>query len=167
MPWSIILTPWEKIVFYGFLRASEFVTATLIWQHIHLESDRHTVFIEQSKTNHYCCDHTITIYATGTSTCPVRAPRLYMEASTPSQTNSPVFKGDRFSPLDMQHLTIAIHHLLQNTHYNYQHYASHSFRSGAATTAAVAGIPDWLIKFLGRWRSKGAYILPQQCYSQY
>ena len=71
-----------------------------------------------------------------------------MEASAPSQANSPVFKGGRFSPLDRQHLTIAIHHLLQNTHYNYQHYASHSFRSSATTTAAAAaGILDWLMKF--------------------
>ena len=109
--------------------------------------------LEQSKTDPFHCGHTITIYAAGTSTCPVRALRLYMEASAPFQANSPVFKGDRFSLLDRQHLTIAICHLLQNTHYNYQHYGSHSFRSGAATTAAAAGIPDWLIKFLGRWRS--------------
>ena len=136
------------LAFYGFLRASELANAALIWQCIHLESDRYTVFIEQSKTDHFRCGHTITIYATGTSTCSVRALRLYMEASVPSQASSPVFKGGRFSPLDRQHLTIAIHNLLQNTHYNYQHYASYSFRSGAATTATAAGIPDWLIKFL-------------------
>ena len=39
------------LVFYGFLRASEFATAVLTWQHIHLESDRYTVFVEQSKTD--------------------------------------------------------------------------------------------------------------------
>lgn len=148
------------LAFYGFLRASEFATSNLLWQHIHLAGNRYTVFIQQSKTDPFRCGHTIAIHATGTSTCPVRALRLYAEATTPSQDNSPVFKGGRFSPLDRQHLTTTIRHLLQNTQYSHQHYTSHSFRSGAATTAAAAGIPDWLIKVLGRWRSNAyqAYI---------
>ena len=138
------------LAFYGFLRASQFATSTLIWQHIHLANDKYTVFIERSKTDPFRCGHIITIHETGTSTCPVRAFRLYAEANTPLQANTPVFKGRRFSPLDRQHLTTTIRHLLQNTQYNHQHYASHSFRSGATTTAAAAGIPDWLIKTLGR-----------------
>ena len=141
------------LAFYGFLRASEFATPNLTWQHIHLAADRYTVFIEQSKTDPFCSGHIIAIHATGTSTCPVRALRLYTEATTPLQDNKPVFKGGKFSPLDRQHLTKSIQHLLQNTQYSHQHYSSHSYRSGAATTAAAAGIPEWLIKILGRWRS--------------
>ena len=37
-------------------------------------------------------------------------------------------------------------------------YSGHSFRIGAATTAASAGIEDSLIKTLGRWEST-AYLL--------
>ena len=37
-------------------------------------------------------------------------------------------------------------------------YAGHSFRIGAATTAAACGIEDSLIKILGRWESS-AYQL--------
>ena len=38
-------------------------------------------------------------------------------------------------------------------------YSSHSLRIGAATTAAARGVPDWLLKALGRWES--------ECYQTY
>ena len=41
----------------------------------------------------------------------------------------------------------------------YNSLKGHSFRIGAASTAAAAGLPDWLIKVLGRW--------PSDCYQLY
>ena len=42
-------------------------------------------------------------------------------------------------------------------------YSGHSFRIGAATTAAVVGIEDSLIRTLGRWES-AAYLLYGGCH---
>ena len=56
-------------------------------------------------------------------------------------------------------LTSMLRSLLHKLGYNEDHYTDHSFRIGAATTAAAAGLPDWLIKTIVRW--------PSDCYQQY
>ena len=45
---------------------------------------------------------------------------------------------------------------------NSKHYAGHSFRAGAATTAAQRGVPEATIKALGRWES-AAYLTYISC----
>ena len=65
----------------------------------------------------------------------------------------PLYCGGRFDSLSWEQLTRALRNLLQLASYEQNQYGSHSFRIGAATTAAVAGLPAWLIKAMGRWSS--------------
>ena len=68
-----------------------------------------------------------------------------------------LFKAGRFSPLSRTHVIDVLRQLLQEAGYDSHVYSSHSFRIGAATTSAAAGLPPWLIKTLGRWNSN-AYV---------
>ena len=57
-----------------------------------------------------------------------------------------LYRGGCFNPLSREQLTRVLHNLAG---YEQNHYACHSFRIGAATTAAAAGLPAWLIKAMG------------------
>ena len=148
------------LAFYGFLRASEFTSSSLQWLDVQFSATTVAIDLRQSKTDPFRRGHTITIQATSTSTCPVRAINCFAELST--LRSGSVYYGGRFTPLSRDHLTEVLRHLLQQAGYQQCLYSSHSFRIGAATTAAAAGLPAWLIKSLGRW-SSDAYQTYIQC----
>ena len=79
--------------------------------------------------------------------------------------SGPLYYGGRFIPLSRDQLTSVLRCLLQQAGYQQDLYSSHSFRIGAATTVAAAGLPVWLIKALGRW-SSDAYQTYIQCSSE-
>ena len=91
------------------------------------------------------------------STCPERALQLYTGMVSPKPPNSYAFTAGTFKPLTHPKFTEVVWQLLTQAGQDPDNYASHSFRIGAATTAAAAGLPSWLIKALGRW-SSDAYL---------
>ena len=91
------------------------------------------------------------LQATSTSTCPVRAINLFAREST--EKSGPVYCGGRFNPLSREQLSDQLCNLLKKADYEHHLYASHSFRIGAATTAAAAGILAWLVKAMRGWSS--------------
>ena len=148
------------LAFYGFLRASEFTSSSLQWSDVQFSATTIAIDLRQSKTDPFRRGHTITIQATSTSTCPVQAINCFAELST--LRSGSVYYGGCFTPLSCDHLTDVLRRLLQQAGYQQCLYSNHSFRIGAATTAAVAGLPAWLIKSLGRW-SSDAYQTYIQC----
>ena len=66
----------------------------------------------------------------------------------------PFFRFSNGSPLTRESFVTKVRDaLLVAGIENPSHYAGHSFRIGAATTAAAAGVEDSIIKTLGRWES--------------
>ena len=160
------------LAFFGFLRASEFTcnsssfdpTVHLCLRDItfisNIESPNHMlVSIKQSKTDPFREGCTLTIARSTTSVCSVMAMRDYL-LQCKAAVSGPLFTFTNGKWLSRASLTRELRSTLQGCGLPADHYFTHSFRIGAATTAAAAaGVPPWLIKVLGRWSS--------DCYERY
>ena len=93
---------------------------------------------------------------TGNELCPVAATLAYMVQRGPGP--GPLFKFQDGKPLTRQRFVARAREALSSAGVDCSAYSGHSFRSGAATTAAKCGVSDAMIKMLGRWKSS-AYQL--------
>jgi hypothetical protein len=122
----------------------------------------HEVFlqlrIKASKTDPFRASATITIGSNSGIYCPVRALQTYLSRASTDYAG-PLFCYSNGVPLSRSQFTKELRTLLVQGGYRPAHYAGHSFRIGAATTAASHGLPHWLIQTLGRWSS--------DCYLRY
>ena len=82
--------------------------------------------------------------------CPISAILAYLHLREPS--SGPLFIDTHGRPLTRSRLSSFIQSVLQGAVISGQ-FSGYSFRIGAATTAAQCGIPDHLIKTMGRWTS--------------
>ena len=110
------------------------------------------VEIKASKTDPFHKGMSLIIGQTLQTICPVRAMKEYLDI-LPRTWTGPLFTYSNGRRLTRQHLTSDLRTLFGRLGLNSSHYAGHSFRIGAATSAAVLGLPSWLIKTLGRWTS--------------
>ena len=83
--------------------------------------------------------------------CPVSAALSYMAIRGPAP--GPFFYFQDGNPLTKSRFVIAVQDILHQMGLDQSLYAGHSFRIGAATAAAQAGVEDSTIKALGRWSS--------------
>ncbi|CAH3020177.1 unnamed protein product [Porites evermanni] len=117
-----------------------------------------TLHLKASKTTPYRQGCSLLIAPSHRSVCAVRALRKYLALRLTSGT-SPLYVFQSGNYLIRAKVTTIIRTLLQWLGISSELYASHSFRIGAATSAAEAGLPPWLIQTLGRWSSN--------CYTLY
>jgi hypothetical protein len=166
---SIMFWAAMTLAFFGFLRLGELTCNCKFNPETHLKPDdvlfssesqpNNAMFvrIKESKTDPFRSGQTITIGSSNTPLCPVVAMKNCL-ALRPT-TVGPLFVNSLGKPLTKQELTRKTRQLLSQAGFQVSNFAGHSYRIGAATTAASARLPPWLIKTLGRWSS--------DCYERY
>ena len=148
--------------FFAFLRCSEFTYPGInqFCPRFDLSTDcvsflpslaspqQMSVFLKASKTDVYRQGHTLVIACCPSLVCTVTAMRNYFLAA---RLHRPLFSFQSGRLLTRS----AVVHLLQDASHPaglpYKSLKGHSFRIRAASTAATAGLPHWLIRVLGRW----------------
>lgn len=154
--------------FFGFLRSGE-VTVSSVSDYdpeAHLSEgdvalDRLSnpsvvrVHIKASKTDPFRKGVFVFLGTSGNDLCPVAAVSAYLAIR--GRDPGPFFRFQSGAPLSRELLVKHIREALKAKGFDESKYAGHSFRIGAATTAAAVGLEDSLIKTLGRWESS-AYL---------
>lgn len=154
--------------FFGFLRSGEATVPSLSGYdpQVHLSIGDVSVdsnssptavrlHIKASKTDPFRLGVHIFLGKTNSPLCPVTALLSYI--SKRGLSPGPLFKHGNNRPLTRDTFVQEVKSALGTAGYDSSCYAGHSFRIGAATTAAAAGVEDCLIKTLGRWQST-AYL---------
>ena len=147
--------------FFGFLRAAEFTVNTTNDPSIHLtvqdlqvdaEENPSSLYIhiKSSKTDPFRQGCFIYLGHGQASLCPIAAIMSYLHLRGSSQ--GPLFIDSTGQPLTRVRLSSFLQSTIAAAGIPGQ-FSGHSFRIGAATMAAQHGIPDHLIKTMGRWTS--------------
>lgn len=110
------------------------------------------IHLKVSKTDQERKGVSIFIGKTGDDICPVAALTAYL--ATQNRSEGPLFQFKDRTPLTKDKFIQHVRAALSVAGYDPSLYAGHSFRIGAATTAAERGIEDSTIKALGRWKSE-------------
>ena len=152
------------VAFFGFLRVGELTapsdasydsTVHLSLSDIAVDNPAAPtiirVAIKQSKTDPFRHGVNIFLGRTCTDLCPVAALLNYLVAR--GSEPGPLFRFRDGRCLTRQRLVLAVKKALQQAGVEQSKYNGHSFRIGAATTAAANGLEDSIIKTLGRWKS--------------
>ena len=156
--------------FFAFLRCGEFTVRKrfnpaldLTFANVHIEADIQTAFInlQASKADPFRQGVSIQLFCTDREVCPVHSLVAYRRerCKFPSSSSSPFFLQEDGAALSRVFFVGKLKEVLSRLSLDPSLYNGHSFRIGAATTAAAAQVEDHLIQTLGRWSSN--------CYSRY
>ena len=125
------------------------------------------IFIESNKTDQYRDGTWVTIARTDSKTCPVGIVERYIKlADISGSPDLHFFRGisrskngvklRRQGSLSYTRMRELLLEKLSQLGLDPKNFGLHSLRSGGASAAANAGVPDRLFKRHGRWKSENA-----------
>ena len=166
---GIMLWAAATLCFFGFLRSGEITipsdsefddTAHLTFRDVAIDRlqapSMLSVRIKASKTDPFRVGVDVVV---GKVDGRCAQSQLYWDTYWPEEPGQvPLFRFEDGKPLTRIRLVEKVQRALQVAGVLSKPYSGHSFRIGAATTAARVGVEDSTIKMLGRWRSN-AYQL--------
>ena len=168
-PDNLMLWAASTTAFFGFCRSGEVTTGSddKFDPHIHLSfkdlvadnpsaPSMISILIKQSKTDQERKGMKIIIGKTDDDLCPVAALLTYLNVR--GSHPGPLFVWKSGTPLSKIKFVEEVRLALEAAYLPAKDFAGHSFRIGAATTAASAGLSDSAIQTLGCWKSS-AYLL--------
>ena len=153
MLWAAVTT-----AFFGFLRSSEYVSqqilkfdpeTTLCFEDVSYHHPNIHIHIKASKTDPFRQGCTVRLSPSDADVCPVRNLLLYINQHPIK--SGPLFTYSDNTLLTRRRLNSVLKSALPSS--TNSPVSTHSLRIGAASTAASAGFPRWLIQQLGRWTS--------------
>lgn len=153
-----------SLAFHGFFRVGEITVGTcsnetrhtICIENVQISQNQIELFLGSSKTDQQGRGTTIIVSKTADpKICPVMLMHHYLNCRP--GTKGPLFCHFDGAPLTKYQFTAILKRSLETVGINSDHYKSHSFRIGMATTCAMDGMPDEKIQELGRWRSN-AYL---------
>ncbi len=153
-----------SLCFFGFFRSGEITSPSksgfqplrhLAWGDVSIDDHSSPtllkVHLKISKCDQLGKGVDVFVGRTGTVLCPVTACLAFI--SQRGSTAGPFFRFKDGTPLTKSRFSTAIKQSLSQAGLDDSLYSGHSFRIGAPTSAAQAGIEDSTIKALGRWSS--------------
>ena len=159
---SLLVWAVATVGFFGFFRSGEITVSSLSaydpsvslsWGDVAVTADQQVmrVFLRRSKTDQYGRGTEVFLGATGDEICPVEAVRTNVARRGTSP--GAFFQLQSGAPLTKAKFVESVRSALTRAGIPQTGYSRHSFRIGAATVAAQAGLPDSTIQALGRWSS--------------
>ena len=109
------------------------------------------VRLKRSKCDQFGKGVDVVVGRTRSPICPVTAVLKYIRVR--QDEPGPFFVSRAKAPVTKAWLVQQVRHVLRSHGFPQEDYAGHSFRIGAATSAALAGIEDSTIQALSRWQS--------------